>query len=274
MISPAELEFGVRFVETAGVDILHAQRGGSFEVSTKPDGTSVTTIDTAINERLIREVQDRFPSHGVVGEEASLPSDGGEHWVIDPVDGTRGFIEGEAEYSLSLAFVRGGVTLLGLVFAPAINRMYSADRASRRALMNSQDIEVGQHHSFYEAPYTAISWAAANPSLDYFRAQTGQFPGHNNRVHMRSVALQFCRVADGRLGFAVFPGPSAHDIAAGALIVQCAGGEATDLRGNLINPIGTDNFGALASNGNLHQPVLDEIDRFCLGGLQKIGRPA
>lgn len=247
--------------------MLHAQRSHDFEVYLKADGTQVTTTDRAINNLLITEVRDCFPEHGVLGEEASWHSEADVLWIVDPIDGTRYFIgetsRNNKEYSFSLALSIGGKAVFGVVLAPALDEpLLYVGEVGKPTTRNGQLVRVNKDNLYLETFFGAMTWRNADPNLGYISSD--QFPGCKHQVHMGSIALQFCRVADGTLGFSAFPGHGAHDIAAGKLIVEQAGGEVTDLRGEPIILSPTGNFGALASNGRLHKGVIQEVANHCL----------
>ncbi len=253
-------DFGVRFAERAGEELLRAQTQGDYEIEKKADGTDVTSTDKLVNEWLIEAVQLQFPSHGVLGEEQSVDQNADVLWVVDPIDGTRYFIgensPNNEEFTFSLALSVRGVVVFGVVLAPRLNKLYVAGEGQPTRLNNEIIQGVNQDKSHLNTKYGVMHWLRAEPDLQYF---SSQFEGKANNTRMGSIALQFCRVADGLLGFSAFPGRNAHDIAAGLIIVEQAGGRVTDLKGRKIKISPAGNYGALASNGYLHEKVLYEI---------------
>lgn len=113
------MDFAVRTVEGAG-RITHAHFG-SAAVNFKGDGTEVTLADTG-SEEFIREViMNRFPDHGILGEEGSrVDSPGRYRWIVDPIDGTRSFAAGVPLYGILLALEVDGVPHLGCCHFPEI----------------------------------------------------------------------------------------------------------------------------------------------------------
>ncbi len=257
-------DFGVEFAERAGQELLRAQTQGDYDIVKKADGTDVTTTDKLVNKWLIDAVKLQFPSHGVLGEEQSVDPNAEVLWVVDPIDGTRYFI-GETspnneEFTFSLALSVQGVVVFGVVLAPRLNKLYVAEQGQPTRLNNEVIKGVNRDGSHLNTKYGAMHWQGAEPDLQYL---SKKFRASANNTYMGSIALQFCRVADGLLGFSAFPGHNAHDIAAGIIIVRQAGGRVTDLKGQDIKISPAGNYGALASNGLVHEDVLCEIKEHC-----------
>lgn len=83
---------------------------------TKPDRSFVTATDRAVEERLREMIADRFPQHGILGEEGQDVAPGANHvWVLDPIDGTAAFVAGVPVHGTLIALAQGGVPVLGLI---------------------------------------------------------------------------------------------------------------------------------------------------------------
>src|SRR4051812_40480239 len=121
------LDFALETADAAS-EIARRWFRRDFEVMTKPDRTYVTAADREI-ERLIRErIGDRFPTHGVHGEEYGVEEGSADvRWWIDPIDGTANFVRGIPLFGVLLAAERGDEIVVGVVAAPALGeRWYAA----------------------------------------------------------------------------------------------------------------------------------------------------
>ncbi|MDR1032910.1 MAG: inositol monophosphatase, partial [Candidatus Nomurabacteria bacterium] len=120
------LEFARRLAYAAGGVMLKYFRLGGGISHYKEDNTIVTKADTEINQMVIDRVRATYPGHGVYGEEDSFGRDKNELWVCDPIDGTNMFARGVPVAVFSLAFVVDGEPVMGVVYDPFTDRLYTA----------------------------------------------------------------------------------------------------------------------------------------------------
>ncbi|KXK26935.1 MAG: Inositol-1-monophosphatase [candidate division WS6 bacterium OLB20] len=127
MRNPDYLENAIEIARMAGTVMKELQ---SVEIHTdwKADGTPLTEADTRINRMVIEEISRRFPDHGVLGEEESSETDREFVWVCDPIDGTIPYSHGLTISTFSLALVRNGMPVTGVVFDPFQDRLYAAEK--------------------------------------------------------------------------------------------------------------------------------------------------
>ena len=232
---------------------------GSREVSTKADGTLVTSADRQI-ERLIRErIHAAHADHGFIGEEYGLEAaERPVRWYLDPIDGTSNFVRGVPIFATLMAVEREGTLEVAVVSAPALRTRWLAWRGGgawsvsadgqRRRLSVSAIATIAEAHLLY-ASTTALRASGAVPGLDALLAQVwrergfGDFWGH-------------MLVAEGAAEAMLEFGLAAWDIAAPMLIVQEAGGRCTDLEGRSDLHGGG---GFLSVNADLHHPLLTAL---------------
>ena len=227
----------------------------------------VTAADVRAEQAFRQLVASRFPSHEVLGEEAG----GGAaesrrsrwRWIIDPLDGTTNFAHGLALFCVSIALEVDGQTEIGVVYDPMGQELFSAERGGG-ARLNGAPIRVSARHELVDAllctgfPYSIREHQ--RQQVEVFAA----FLGRSRAVRrLGSAALDLCYVAAGRFDGFWEEQLHAWDIAAGALIVQEAGGRVT---GYADEPI--DLFGGriVASNGPMHRPMLEVIRGTALSG--------
>ena len=189
-----------------------------------------TEADRAV-EKLIRDqVATRF-ADAFIGEEAGSDAGGDEAdgkgvWVVDPIDGTAGYIHGTPRWCVSIAYVRGAAIEFGVIYAPSDERMFTARRGGG-AFLNGQPIRVsGLRHGV--APVVELGWSERRPLTAYcdllqrLSAERFEFRRHGSGA--LGLAEVACGLADGYAELHI----NAWDALAGILLVQEAGGICND----------------------------------------------
>ena len=111
----------------------------------------VSAADVAVEELIVSRIRERFPGHGVFGEESGRSGMHAEHtWVIDPIDGTQSFIKHHPYFSISIAYCEGGRTTAGVVYAPALGLLFAAERGGG-ARLNDEPIHTARCSALDEA---------------------------------------------------------------------------------------------------------------------------
>lgn len=189
----------------------------------------VTEADLAVNELMAHELQRARPDYGWLSEETE--DDMGRlatqrQFVVDPIDGTRAFIEGSQDWAHALAVLEGGEVMAAVVYLPMRDYLYAAQKGGG-ATLNGNPIEVSQKNDLDGA--TVLSNKAS--FADKFWADQMP-PAGVERKFRSSLAYRMALTAQGRFDAMMTLRPSWEwDIAAGALIVTEAGGDATDQTG-------------------------------------------
>jgi myo-inositol-1(or 4)-monophosphatase len=211
----AALESAVR---DAGALALARIEAGAVRSWLKRGVEPVTDIDLAVND-LLRERLQR-PGFGWLSEEsaddpARLACS--NVWVIDPIDGTRAVVKGRRDYSISAALVAEGKPVLGVVFAPAREEFYSAQKG-RGAALNGRPIRVSGRET--------LAGARIQGDRDYLTSRRWTAPWPKATIgKFQSFALRLAAVAAGTVDLAVSAKPKSEwDVAAGHLILEEAGG--------------------------------------------------
>jgi myo-inositol-1(or 4)-monophosphatase len=225
--------------------VRHIQQKGAIDL--------VTEFDKLSEEVILSFIQEEFPDHAILSEESGHNNTISEYqWVIDPLDGTTNFAHGIPIFSVSIALLRNNSPLVGVVYDPFRDEMFSAE-SEHGATLGSQPIRVSSRADLGQAvistgfPYDIRT----NPqnNLDQFI----QFQLRTQAVrHLASAALDCAWTAMGRLdGYWEF-GVKPWDIGAGALIVREAGGRVTSVDGDE-DFLSTETI--LVSNGLLHEQM-------------------
>lgn len=188
----------------------------------------VTEADLAVNAMLEHELRAARPDYGWLSEESADTPDrlGAERvFIIDPIDGTRSFIEGHATWAHSLAIAEAGRIIAGVILLPVRDQLYTA-RLGNGAHLNGNPMAATNAS---EAQLANV--LAARPVLDAKHWHSGIAPDFK-RHHRPSLAYRMALVANGDFDGMLTLRPSWEwDIAAGALIVSEAGAQVTDRSG-------------------------------------------
>src|SRR5689334_20030668 len=196
---------------------------------TKGASSPVSEADIAVNDLLEQRLRAATPDYGWLSEESADD----EHrlgkplvWIVDPIDGTRGYLAGREDWCVSVALVEHDAPVLAAVFAPASDEFLFASRG-QGATRNGASVHV--------TAGTALDFsriAGPKPLVERLKLSQGEISLH---PRIASLALRLCRVAEGKLDAAFAGGQSRDwDLAAANLIVQEAGGRMTTLSGNAI----------------------------------------
>ncbi|MGZ3631461.1 MAG: inositol monophosphatase family protein [Candidatus Limnocylindrales bacterium] len=234
--------------------------GRDLQISTKPDRSLVTQVDTAIERHIRERIAVRHPDHGVVGEEEGETGAGATvRWFIDPIDGTHNYIRGVPLFGTLLGVERDGELQLGVISAPALRQRWFAWRgggawaqgAPGRAPGETRRIHVSQIARLADAQLLYSSPSDIEPYAPGFRALLAAAWRDRGFGDFWGYAL----VAEGAAEAMVEVGMSAWDLAAPLVVLEEAGGRVTDFRGRRTIDAPT----MLASNGLLHDELLARL---------------
>lgn len=261
-IDPAFLATAVEAVIHAG-DVQIARVGAAKHIEKKGVIDLVTETDREIEQDFRALIASRFPHHEVLGEEFSTA---GERervpefcWLFDPVDGTTNFAHGLPIFCSSLALEINGVAAVAAVYDPNRRELFTAERGAG-AWLNGAPIRVTSESLLIDSLLCTGFPYSVQQKPEELVGLFAHFLGISRAVRrLGSAAIDLCYVAAGRLdGFwEMHLGP--WDIAAGALIVEEAGGRVTATNGG---PYSARAGNILATNGALHDQMLAAIDEF------------
>jgi myo-inositol-1(or 4)-monophosphatase len=236
------LNIAVKAARRAGSIINRAALDRTkLEIRAKRANDFVTQVDKAAETAVIDVIRQAYPDHAILGEESGALEGrpGGRNaaakdeyrWIIDPLDGTTNYIHGFPQYAVSIGLQHRGVIEHGVIYDPAKNELFTASRG-RGAFLDDRRIRVTKCASLKDAlvgtgfPYKEL------PRLDIYCKQLKEVMKTASGVRRTgSAALDLAYVAAGRLDGFWELGLSPWDMAAGALLVQEAGGLVGDLAG-------------------------------------------
>jgi len=212
----------------AGAIIMSMFRG-KFDVQEKSKNNPVTSADLEANRKIHEIIQRKFPADGWLSEEDQDSSHRlglSRIWVIDPIDGTKEFIEGVPQFAVSIGFVVDGRPKVSVVYNPAEERFYKAE-AGHGAYLNEQKIKVTAHRE--------IDGALLLVSRSEPRRKFQVFVDRCEIQPVGSIAFRLAKVAGGDGdGTLTFRSIHEWDICAGVLLVEEAGGAILDGNGKTL----------------------------------------
>lgn len=228
---PGCIDSVVAIAKVAGKKILEHYDSG-VTVTSKADDTPLTEADLAANQIIVEQLQTLFPDLPILTEEScGIPfaerNEWNTYWLVDPLDGTREFIAHNGEFSVNIALIHKGVSVLGVVHAPVLDVTYWA-RRDYGAWKQTGD-NSAESISVRTAPKKGVTVARSRAPLtggllNRFLDKLGEY-----KVVSMGSALKSCLVAEGRADVYARLGPTGEwDTGAAQCIVEEAGGHITD----------------------------------------------
>jgi len=223
-----EIETAERAAREAG-SIIMALFKGQYDVQEKSKNNPVTSADLAANRRIRDIIHGRFPQDGWLSEEDKDSSErlrASRVWVVDPIDGTKEFIEGVPQFAVSIGFVVDGRPQVAVVFNPAQDHFYQA-AAGQGATLNGQPIRVTSRDQV-DGALLLVSRSEPRKKFQVFVDRCAIEP-------VGSIAYRLAQVAGGKGdGTLTFRSIREWDVCAGVLMVEAAGGSVVDGNGKVL----------------------------------------
>jgi myo-inositol-1(or 4)-monophosphatase len=246
-----------------------------IKVTKKSDIELVTQADLKCQQIIINRIKETYPDHGFIAEEwfdvahhgstegkiFKQPPRGAEPvwWVIDPIDGTNNFAHQMLLFTVSIACLYEGEPIVGVVFDPATDSMFTAVKDGESQL-NGRRITAG------EEEMTRFSSVGLDSHYDEGVPQWVCNIMQQTRFrNLGTTALHLCYVAKGGLVAAVISRAKIWDIAASAAIAETAGALVTDWQGGKLFPLNLENYQGgelqvLAANKKVHSQLIGIIN--------------
>jgi histidinol-phosphatase len=251
-----DLQLALELADIADAITMARFRAADLVVETKPDMTPVSEADQAAEQALRERLAELRPDDAIVGEEYGADEAVGvrRRWIVDPIDGTKGYVRGMPVWATLLALEQDGELVLGLASAPALGRRWWAASGSGAfttgaagAGQTPVPIRVSGVRALQDAQLSFGGWedwsklGLRDPLIELCDAVW--------RSRGFGDFWQYMLVAEGLAEIATDPGVSLWDLAAPLVIVREAGGQFTDFTGAVTAAGGS----ALATNGHLHE---------------------
>jgi myo-inositol-1(or 4)-monophosphatase len=205
-----------------------------LQVSLKGPANFVSLADKRAEEMLYADLAKARPGYGFIGEEGGTRegADKTHSWIVDPLDGTTNFLHGIPQFAISIALAREGSVIAGVIYNPANDELYLAERG-KGAFLNDQRLRVAGRRNLSECVIACGLPHLGRGDFEQFRDELREIQGRvagMRRFGAASLDLAF--VAAGRLDGFWERNLSPWDIAAGQIIVREAGGMVSGIEGH------------------------------------------
>jgi len=225
----ALLEQVVELSRVAGKAIMEIYNGPSFQVTHKADKSPLTAADLASHRTIVAGLNKLTPEWVVLSEESEdTPYETRRNWpifwLVDPLDGTKEFLKRNGEFTVNIALIEGAAPILGVVYAPASDKMYFAARGVGAFKQeNGETLPIRVQRGSVDATRIIVSRSHGTDEAELYTRQYGRC----EFVPMGS-SLKFCLVAEGVADVYPRSGPTMEwDTAAAHCILDLAGGSVT-----------------------------------------------
>tara|TARA_B100000959_G_scaffold161985_1_gene169604 strand:+ start:3096 stop:3908 length:813 start_codon:yes stop_codon:yes gene_type:complete len=228
------LDGGIEAAYKASQEVLNIYNSEEASFESKKDGSPVTLADLASHEILNKDLSildKRIPVLSEEGNNKALVNQS-PFWLIDPLDGTKEFINRNGEFTVNIALIEEGSPIMGIVFAPALDQnFYGAIDIGAFKLEQSERIEISPIRQSNKECYVTLSKSHKSQEDEIFIGKCKEIFEAVHEIPAGS-SLKLCRVAEGKANIYSRLGPTFQwDIAAGQAVVESAGGVVKSLSG-------------------------------------------
>ncbi len=248
------LELAIRAAREAGA-IIQDFAAHRFQIEHKGRINLVTEADLASEQHIKDLITAHYPTHRIIAEESGMS----HHqkfeycWIIDPLDGTTNFAHGFPCYAVSIGIERNGELIAGAIYDPSRDEMFAAERGAG-ATLNGQKIQVSEIDSLEKALVVSGFPYDVRERMDEYLPAWRLFLEKAQGVRrLGAAAIDLACVACGRMEGFWEHGLNAWDMAAGAVIVEEAGGRMTKLDGSTFDAYDPS---MLCTNARVHDEML------------------
>ena len=209
--------------------------GGRASVVLKSDSSPLTDADRASHDLLMLFLPDLISGVPVISEESEAPTESSAHgadrfWLVDPLDGTKEFLKGTGEFTVNIALIENGRSIIGVVHAPVLGLTYFADlkEGAFRKNQGEAPVAIRTQRANFERLRVVASKDHAGPLV---KAMLARMP--DAELKSMGSSLKFCLIAEGNADIYLRDIPTMEwDTAAAQCIVEVAGGRICTLDGN------------------------------------------
>src|SRR6266699_3643402 len=236
----------------------------NLQVSLKGPANFVTMADRRAEEMLHSDLTKARPGYGFIGEEGGIRQgdDKSHTWIVDPLDGTTNFLHGIPQFAISIALSRDGTVVAGLIYNPATDELYTAERG-KGAFMNDRRLRVAARRRLDDAVVACGLPHRGRGDLTQFRNEIAAVQSQVCGLRrFGSATLDLAWVAAGRFDGYWERNLSPWDMAAGLLLVREAGGFVTDLDGGEAM---LEKGHIIAGNESMHGGLLELLTGAAIG---------
>lgn len=238
-------------------EISRRYYAGNFSVKIKADMTPVTQADIECEQAIRAMVLAQFPEHGFYGEETGRTRDDADYlWLVDPIDGTKGFVRQYPFFSTQIALMHKGEIILGVSSGTMMNELAWAEKG-QGAWLNDKRLSVSTIDDPDRASLSVGNLKSLAGSDGW--SSLGQIVERADRIRGYGDFYHYHLLAAGKIEAVIESDVNILDVAALSIIVTEAGGVFTDLNGD---PPGLQIRSVLAANPALHAKYLQSLSGY------------
>ncbi len=235
-------------------DISRSYFNGNFKISIKPDMTPVTQADIECEKAIRKIINESFPDHGFYGEEMGKDNAEAEYlWLIDPIDGTKGFVRKYPFFSTQIALMRNKELILGVSSGTMMNELAWAEKG-KGAWLNGDRMKISDIDDPEKAAVSTGNLKTMTQDKRWLAL--GKIVQKADRIRGYGDFYHYHLLASGKIEAVIESDVNILDIAALSVIVREAGGIFTDLNGDIPD---LDTTSVLAANSSLHAKYLNDL---------------
>ena len=215
--------------------IINKHYNADIKVSYKYDKSPLTTADLESNNYIIKSILNLYPEIPILSEESlvdwNIRKNWETYWLIDPLDGTKEFINKNNEFTVNISLIKNNLPYLGIIYAPALGRLYYSKKNEGSYKINS----FKRIYSLSKSSSLKVSTKKPSDQINIVQSRSHSNEKlvswikkniQNYKILKKGSSLKFCDIAEGKADFYPRFGPTSEwDIAAGHMILLEAGGE-------------------------------------------------
>ena len=238
----------------AAAKLIRSYFKGNFIVDIKEDMTPVTEVDIKAENTIKEIIMNAFPDYGFYGEETCRENKNSEYtWLVDPIDGTKGFVRGYPFFSTQIALMHRDEIILGVSNAPIFDEIIFAEKG-KGAWMNNKQIHISNIKDIVSSTISTGNLKTIAQSENW--KNLGKIVSKADRIRGYGDFYHYHLLASGKIDAVIESDVNILDVAALSLIIEESGGVFTDFQGNRSN---LDTTSVIASNPILYSSIKKEL---------------
>ena len=238
----------------AAARLIRSYFKGNFNVDIKEDMTPVTEVDIKAENTIKDIILNAFPDYGFYGEETCRENKNSEYtWLVDPIDGTKGFVRGYPFFSTQIALMHHGEIILGVSNAPIFDEIIFAEKG-KGAWMNNKQMHISNTKDIVSSTISTGNLKTIAQSENWMNL--GKIVSKADRIRGYGDFYHYHLLASGKIDVVIESDVNILDVAALSLIIEESGGVFTDFQGESPN---LDITSVIASNPILYSSIKKEL---------------
>ena len=238
----------------AAAKLIRSYFKGNFNVDIKKDMTPVTEVDIKAENTIKEIILNAFPDYGFYGEETCRENKNSEYtWLVDPIDGTKGFVRGYPFFSTQIALMHHDEIILGVSNAPIFDEVIYTEKG-KGAWMNNKQIHISNTKDIVSSTISTGNLKTIAQSKNW--ENLGKIVSKADRIRGYGDFYHYHLLASGKIDGVIESDVNILDVAALSLIIEESGGVFTDFQGKRSN---LDTTSVIASNPNLYSSIKKEL---------------